>query len=223
MDNILEVCDFDLLKQFLEEKVKQSKTGSIRSCFKKWKLITSDPEVLQTVWGMPINVSLKLQPIQSFQYPLKQSETTFIKNELESLLQKKVTVSSEPEQGEIVSPIFVRVKPDGGYRLILNLKKLNEKVEYKKFKMETIGTIIQLVKPGVFMSKVDIKDAYYSVPISEPNQKYLKFQFDGFTVLLHIYCITKWLHRRPKKIHQTSKTPIVTAQEGRKSSDCRLF
>ena len=141
MDNILEVCDFDLLKQLLEEKAKQFKAGSIRSCFKKWKLITSDPEVLQTVWGMPINVSLKLQPIESFQYPLKQSETTFIKKELESLLQKKVIVPSEPEQGEIVSPIFVRVKPDGGYRLILNLKKLNEKEEYKKFKMETIGTM----------------------------------------------------------------------------------
>ena len=47
--------------------------------------------------------------------------------------------------------------------------------------METIGTIIQLVKPGVFMSKLDIKDAYYRVQISEPNQEYLKFQFYGFS------------------------------------------
>ena len=30
------------------------------------------------------------------------------------------------------------------------------------------------------MSKLDIKDAYYSIPIYEPNQKYLKFQFDRF-------------------------------------------
>ena len=97
MDNILEVCDFDLLKQLLEEKAKQFKAGSIRSCFKKWKLITSDPEVLQTIWGMPINVSSELQPIQMFQYPLKQSETAFIKKKLESLLQKKIIVLSESE------------------------------------------------------------------------------------------------------------------------------
>ena len=46
--------------------------------------------------------------------------------------------------------------------------------------METIGTIIQLVKPGVFMSKLDIKGAYYRVQISETNQKYLKFRFNRF-------------------------------------------
>ena len=54
---------------------------------------------------MPIN--------QSFQYPLKQSGVTFIEKDLESLLLKKVTVSSEPEQGEFVSQIFIREKPDG--------------------------------------------------------------------------------------------------------------
>ena len=87
--------------QILEQKVKKFKAGSIRSCFEKWKLITSDSEILQTVSGMPINVSSKLQPIQSFQYLLKQSE-----KELESILQKKVIVPSVPEQGEFVSPIF---------------------------------------------------------------------------------------------------------------------
>ena len=105
MDNILQVYDFDILKQFLEQKVKKFKAGSIRSWFEKWKLITSDPEVLQTVSGMPIN--------QSFQYPLKQSGVTFTEKDLESLLLKKVTVSSEPEQGEFVSQIFIREKPDG--------------------------------------------------------------------------------------------------------------
>ena len=48
-DNILKVYDFDILKQFLEKKVKQFKASSIRFCFEKWKLITSDPEVPQTV------------------------------------------------------------------------------------------------------------------------------------------------------------------------------
>ena len=40
--------------------------------------------------------------------------------------------------------------------------------------------MVQLVKPGVFMSKLDIKDAYYSTQIFEPDQKSLKFQFDRF-------------------------------------------
>ena len=119
---------------------------------------------------MPISVSSKLQPIQSFQYPLKQIEKTFLKKLLKSLLQKKLIVPSEPEQGEFTSPILVREKTGGGCRLIWNLKKLIEKTEYKNFKMETWGTIIQLVKPGVFMSNLDIKDGYYRIPIYEPDQ-----------------------------------------------------
>ena len=71
---------------------------------------------------------------------------------------------------ELVSNILSGIA-DGGYRLILNLKKLNKKLEYKKIKMETIGTIVQLVKPGIFMSKLDIKDGYFSIPIYEPDQK----------------------------------------------------
>ena len=50
--------------------------------------------IKKPVLGTLINVSSKLQPIQNFQYPLKQSETTFIEKELESLLQKKVIAIS---------------------------------------------------------------------------------------------------------------------------------
>ena len=59
----------------------------------------------------------------------------------------------------------------------MNLKRLNEVVEYKKFKMETISTILLLVRPGMFMVKLDIKDAYYSVPICEDHQSLYKFQY----------------------------------------------
>ena len=54
MNDILEVYHFNLLKQFLEKKVKKFKAGSIRPCLEKWKLITSDPEVLQKVSHIPI-------------------------------------------------------------------------------------------------------------------------------------------------------------------------
>ena len=85
--------------------------------------------------------------------------------ELARLLEKGVIAVSHDEPGQIISPIFVRPKPDGGFRLILNLKKLNEVVHYQDFKMETLHSILQLVRPNAFMAKVDIKDAYYSLAI----------------------------------------------------------
>ena len=43
--------------------------------------------------------------------------------------------------------------------------------------METISTILHLVRSGMFMAKLDIKDAYYSVPKCEDHQNLLKFQY----------------------------------------------
>ncbi|PFX18965.1 Gag-Pol polyprotein [Stylophora pistillata] len=40
-------------------------------------------------------------------------------------------------------------------------------------------TTIKLVTKGCFMAMVDLKDAYYSVPIAPEYQKYLKFRFNG--------------------------------------------
>ena len=58
--------------------------------------------------------------------------------------------------------------------MILNLKSLNEKMPYIHFKMETIKLILILVTPNCYMAKVDIKDAYYSIPILPEHHKYVK-------------------------------------------------
>ena len=42
------------------------------------------------------------------------------------MLAKGVIEDSEHEDGESISPIFLTPKTDGTFRLILNLKKLNE-------------------------------------------------------------------------------------------------
>ena len=80
------------------------------------------------------------------------------------------------EEGEFVSSIFTRPKKDGTLRMILNLKSLNKFVTYHHFKMDTIWTAIRLMTPGCYMASIDLKDAYYSVPIHTDFQKYVKFQ-----------------------------------------------
>ena len=61
--------------------------------------------------------------------------------------------------------IFIRQKPDGSYRLILNLKNLNEDMPYIQFKMETIQSVLSLITPRCYLASLDLKDAYYSTPI----------------------------------------------------------
>jgi hypothetical protein len=80
---------------------------------------------------------------------------------------------------EYFSPIFTRPKKDGSQRIILNLKSLNQHVTYHHFKMDSIWSAIRLMKPNCYMASIDMKDAYYSVPIHPGYQKYLKFNWKG--------------------------------------------
>ena len=93
-----------------------------------------------------------------------------VASEIKKLLAKGIIKKSSHEEGEIVSPIFLREKPDGSHRLILNLKETNKFVENFHFKMETITTILSSVRPNCYMGSIDIKDAYYSVPVCEEDQ-----------------------------------------------------
>ena len=148
-------------------------------------------EVISTVSGMPINIASNLTITNKYQYPFNDKEDAFIESEIQNLVKKGFIRNSSHEKGEFISPIFLREKSDGGYRLILSLKKLNQSFEYKKFKMETLATIIQLIRQNMYMTELNIKDVYYNTPIDEPHQTFLKFEHKfrlfKFTVLANGY------------------------------------
>ena len=142
--------------------------GRIADFYDRWRELTSDPEILQTVQGLRITINDVLPESNNFQYPLKKSEELFVASDIERLLRKNIIAISHYELGQLISPIFTRPKSDGkGSRLILNLKKLNQISDYKHFKMDSLTTVLTMIYPGVFMAKLDIKDAYYIIRIDE--------------------------------------------------------
>lgn len=141
-----------------------------------WKQLTSDPEVLETVKGLRISFDDDPETCsEKEQRIFSKEENQTIDKEIQKLLQTKVIKESYGEKGQVVSPIFVREKKNGSHRMILNLKSLNEKVEYQKFKMETVQTALQLISKGDYFASIDLRDAYYSIPVHKDFQKYLKF------------------------------------------------
>ena len=76
---------------------------------------------------------------------------------MSKLLNKGVLEKTEYAEGDFLSTIFVQPKKDGSYRMILNLKPLNEFVSYYHFKMDTIQTALKLMCPGCFMASVHLK------------------------------------------------------------------
>ena len=70
------VYDFVFLKQFLEVKVKQFKAGSIRSCFEKWKLITSAQKCYKRS-GACESIRFETSTYSRFSIPIKTKWNNF--------------------------------------------------------------------------------------------------------------------------------------------------
>jgi hypothetical protein len=151
--------------------------GNISNHFENWNLITSDKYLLEIVkngysiefHSMPVLSHLKCNN------KFNSGEILFISAEIDKLLTMSVLTKTTYSPEQYVSGIFLRPKKDGTYRLILNLKGLNESVEKHHFKMETLKTAINLVKQNCYFASIDFAQAYDSVPIAEHSRKYLCF------------------------------------------------
>ena len=62
------------------------------------------------------------------------------------------------------------IKKDGSKRMILNLKNFKKFVNYKHFKMESINNVLNIIRPGVYMASIDLKDAFFSASIHPTHQ-----------------------------------------------------
>ena len=131
------------------------------------------------------------------------NEQHVIDTEIDKVLAKGAITPSSHEEGEYISTIFTRAKKDGSFRLILNLKCLNTHVQYHHFKMDSLNTVLEMVKSSCFMASIDLKDAYYSVPIATVDQKYLKFLWRG--KLYKYVCFPNGLAFCPRKFTKLLK------------------
>ena len=67
-------------------------------------------------------------------------------------------------------------------RLVLDVSSLNQYIPTYKFKMTTITTVRETLRPGYFMASIDLKDAYWHVPIARSFRPFLAFS-TGHSIL----------------------------------------
>ena len=193
------------LKQYLTRRVKEFEGGALCHFQSQWEELTSDEEVLQSITGLRIEVQ-DLPKHGNGSFPQNSKTEQFITGEVEKLLSKQVIERTSHEKGEFISPTFVTEKSDGGYRFILNLKLLNKEIDKKRFKMQTLSSILCLVRPNAYMAKLDIKDAYYSVPIHPESRKLLKFYFKD--ELFQFKALPNGYTEGPRKFTKIMKPPL---------------
>ena len=153
--------------------------GQVAAHFAAWRTLTSDKIILSDVLGaavectaIPVQHKLPNQIFSDHEYHI-------VRQEVHKLLEKCVVTKVSPISGQILSNVVLRPKKDGTHRLILNLKRFNESVSHYHFKMDLLSTITKLVTQNCYMAAVDMKDAYYSIPIRFSDRKFLRFIREG--------------------------------------------
>lgn len=102
-------------------------------------------------------------------------------------------------------------KPNGEVRFILNLQKLNQFIYTEHFKLEDIRTVTKLMTPGCSMDTIDLKAAYFCLPIHHEHKKYLSFLWKGKTYEFSSTSI--WSQHSSICIHQTHETSHTTFKD----------
>ena len=155
--------------------------ADVSRCYETWADTTTDSFVLDIVKH---GITLEFCS-QAFctNYTPRCSSTAegakAVNTEIKLLLLKHVISPAELKADSFVSSIFTTMKPDGSHQTILNLKNLNESITYVHFKMESLKHVRQLIKPGVWMGSIDLRDAYYSVCKNPPFQQYFTCYWKG--------------------------------------------
>ena len=162
--------------------------GNVANRVKHWRRISSDPWLISTIQGVEIPfVQLPVQTREQRPYKLSVEECAFVDKELVRMLERGIVETAEPRPDHVVSNIFLRPKKDGTFRLILDLTWVNDHIQYEHFKMHSLNTALEMMRPNCWMGSVDLKDAYYSIPIKQEFRKFLRFRWEEelyqFTVL----------------------------------------
>jgi hypothetical protein len=103
--------------------------GRLKIFIHVWKELTSDEQILDIVENCHIeleNNDFMFEKSCSYQCNFNAKETSIMQKEIQKLLDIRVLIEVKNDEEQFLSPIFLWPKPNGEYRMILNLKKIQQ-------------------------------------------------------------------------------------------------
>ena len=153
--------------------------GNIANHYAKWEEIDTNQTVLNWL-QKGVVLPLHTEP-QDFDLPNKgfdAHESAWIDKEIDNLVNTGA-LKECPTKPRFISPISVVPKKSGSFRLIVDLRHLNEHITAPHFVHEDINCVLDQIKPKDHIVTVDIKQCFYHVRVADECQKYLCIQWKG--------------------------------------------
>ena len=184
--------------------------GKLPHFLENWKAITKDRFILDIIEN-GLNIPLMSPYTGNTEEPvLDLAEGEKIEAEIAKMLEKRaireVIGTEKKDQGRVFSSLFARKKPDGSLRPIVNLRKINRHIPYHHFKMEGIHSLRGLLTPNDYLIKIDMKDAFFSVPLNAKSKKLVSFRWGNKAYEFQVMCFG--LACAPHTFTKLTKAPI---------------
>ena len=96
-------------------------------------------------------------------------------------------IVSDPGLG-FYSRLFLVEKATGGWRPVIDLSPLNKFVVQTPFRMETVASVLGSIKENDFLASIDLKDAYFQIPVHQDSRKYLRVALKGTVYQFKVLC-----------------------------------
>ncbi|MEL7523483.1 MAG: reverse transcriptase domain-containing protein, partial [Cyanobacteria bacterium J06553_1] len=84
--------------------------------------------------------------------------------------------------------LFAVPKRTGGWRPVLDVSALNKYVILTPFTMESPKSVLASIRRNDWMTSIDLKDAYFQVPVHPASRKYLRFVWRGTVYQFKVLC-----------------------------------
>ena len=117
---------------------------------------------------------------------LSEGEIAIIDKKIIDLLKKDAIKVCSHTPGEFVSNIFTIPKKSGGNSPVIDMRVSSELVKYIPFRMEDVSLLKSVVKQRDFMTKLDIRDAYITVPMNKKIKNLFLLHLKGCTLSIHL-------------------------------------
>lgn len=149
-----------VLEDFMKEQFAHMKKG-----IGKTTLVEHDIELLPDT-----------KPIKQRYYPVSPAKQKIIDQELEMLLKEDII---EPSKSAWSSPVCLVPKKDGTYRFCVDFRQLNCVTKKDAYPLPYISAILDNLREAKYISSLDIKSAYWQVPLTQKAREYTAFTVPG--------------------------------------------
>ena len=142
----------------------------------KEQIVETNSPILSKTHLVEREILAEGSPIKQRYYRVSPNVQKHIDAEVDKMLESDVIEKSNSSWS---SPILLVPKKDGTYRFVVDIRKLNKITKKDAYPLPYISDILDRLKNSVYLSSIDIKTAYWQIPLLEKSKEMTAFTIPG--------------------------------------------